>query len=70
MKYWCTCEKELQHHNTVLIKEHMDSVFKELCCKECDSENFDIIKKSSLVIGVNCRDCGKDSFWYWFGTVM
>ena len=70
MQYFCSCKLELQKHNTTLIKEHMDEIFKHLVCKKCNSENYTVIKKGSLVIITHCDDCGIDSPHFWYGVVQ
>ena len=70
LNYKCECGIELQTHNTIMIKEHMDEKFKHLKCKKCDSENYTVIKKGSLVIITHCGDCGIDSPHFWFGVVQ
>lgn len=69
MNYNCQCGVQLQKHNTILIKEHMDEVFKNLYCKKCGSEDYDITKKGSLVMVTHCKSCGEDSPHFWFGVV-
>lgn len=48
----------------------MDEVFKNLRCKTCNSENYTVTKKGSLVIITNCGDCNTDSQHFWFGVVQ
>ena len=48
----------------------MDEIFKHLVCKKCNSENYTVIKKGSLVIITHCDDCGIDSPHFWYGVVQ
>lgn len=67
--YVCKCNIELENHAPSLIKQHMDQIFKNIKCKQCNSENYEVTRKSNLVITSHCKDCNKDSDYYWFGEV-
>lgn len=70
MEYNCgICSDALQNHTPTVIKSHMDGVFKNLKCKKCDSENYIVTKKGTLMIISHCNDCQHDSQWFWFGVI-